>query len=388
VTPKTSYDVAFYLPWMTPLVAADTGQPWPGGAETQVLLLARALAEQGLSVCLIVFDVPGADIPASVDGVDVIVRPPYTAGGNLLGQIREVFRLRKAVRGVDAGVVVTRCAGYHVGLSGIWTKLARRQFVYSSSGLRDFKYEISLTKWRDRVLFHLGIKLADKIVVQTEEQAVLCERRFARKGILIRSLCEPAERSTREPEAFLWVGRVDDNKRPLEFLELARAVPDARFRMVATPAPSAAGSEQLWDAIELADRTLPNFELLPPCPRPELLELIARAVAVVSTSEYEGMPNIFLEGWARGVPALALHYDPDGIITRHGLGGFAGGRRERLIELTRELWETRLARDELAAECRAYVIAHHSPQTVGATWVGALQLATGGLAEPIPVGGD
>jgi hypothetical protein len=158
--------------------------------------------------------------------------------------------------------------------------------------------------------------------------------------------------------------------------------------MVATRAPSADRSEQLWDAIERADRTLPNFELLPPCPRPELLELIARSVAVVSTSEYEGMPNIFLEGWSRGIPALALHYDPDGIISHYGLGGFAGGRRERLVELASGLWEVRLVRDELAAECRAYMLAHHSPASVGATWVGALELTESALAQPIAVGSD
>lgn len=369
------YDVAFYMPWLTARLVADGAgrvQPGLGGAETQVILLSRALADRGLAVCMVVSDLPGVDVPASVEGVDVVVRPT-PQGGTLRARLQEVAAARAAVRAANARVVICRGAGYSVGLVGFWTKLSRRRFVYSSAHVLDFDPKPFLVKRRDRLLFRLGIALTNKVVVQTEEQVELCKQRFRKTPILIRSVCEPAEQSEHEPEAFLWAGRADGIKQPLEYLDLARALPDARFRMVARAAGDS-DSARLWNEIEHAARRLPNLELLPPCPRSELLELMARAVAVVSTSKSEGMPNIFLEGWACGIPALALNHDPDGIITRYQLGGCAQGEHDRLVELARELWNDRAARREFAARCRTYVQTRHSPQTVSTQWAEALRL--------------
>lgn len=367
------YDVGFYVPTFVGILGGNRG-----GAEIQALLVCRALAKYGFAVRLVAASVPGLDSPASDQGVDFLIRPPYLGGGNIRRRFRELATVRRTVREIDARVVITRGSGYHVGLIGLWTKLFRHQFVYTSASLLDFKSR-GLLKRRDRYLFRLGVALADKIVVQTEEQVELCRHRFGRVPILIRSICEPAEQSERNREAFLWVGRVEPIKQPVEYVELARSLPSARFWMVA-PAPDdpwtvgtpVAGSSELWADVEQAARMLPNFELLPSLPRPELLDLIARAVAVVSTSEFEGMPNIFLEGWARGIPALALNHDPDGIISRHCLGGFARGRRDRLVELARDLWDGRTAPSRYAARCRAYVHTDHSPEAVSAAWARVL----------------
>jgi glycosyltransferase involved in cell wall biosynthesis len=89
-------------------------------------------------------------------------------------------------------------------------------------------------------------------------------------------------------------------------VELARRIPEAQFWIIG----SAAGEhpevhEQLQrDALELA-----NLNLLEPRPRAELAALYDRAVAVSNTSDFEGMSNILLEAWARGVPALVYSHD-------------------------------------------------------------------------------
>jgi glycosyltransferase involved in cell wall biosynthesis len=365
------YDVGFYAPSLAWRLAgvADTG-----GAETQLMLITRGLAERGFAVCVVAFAVPGLAVPASDQGVDVVLRPTHLGGGSVIGQVREAAAVFSAVRRIDAGLVVTRCAGFWVGLVGMSSKLSGRRFVYSSASLLDFKSDYGLRKWRDRVLFRLGIGLADEIVVQTEEQVRLCKQRFGRTPILIRSVSEPAEPSGLDAEVFVWTGRVEQNKRPLDFVELARALPEARFRMIA-PKPKKVRDLPLWEQIERAATTLPNFDLVPPLPRTELLELLGRAVAVVSTSKFEGMPNVFLEAWSRGVPALALNHDPDGVITRYELGGFAEGRFDRLVDLAGDLWNGRSSREGYCARCRTYVEANHSPATVSEQWARALDLS-------------
>ena len=54
--------------------------------------------------------------------------------------------------------------------------------------------------------------------------------------VLIRSIAEPASQRDHAPEAFLWIGRLVWYKRPPAFVELARALPEAKFWMVGVPA--------------------------------------------------------------------------------------------------------------------------------------------------------
>jgi glycosyltransferase involved in cell wall biosynthesis len=362
-------DVAFYVPWIGPLLARDHGLS-TGGAETQVFLLSRALTRRGLRVCLLVFEMPGVHIPSTVDGVDVVLRRPYKSHQRLLGKVRETVSIRGALTSVESDVVVTRAAGPHVGLIAFFAR--RKRFVFSSASPLDFDFLRIASKRRDRVLMSIGMRFADEIVVQTEEQFRSCRQRLGRTPVLIRSLCELPNKRDVTPEAFLWIGRYKGYKRPLEYLELARSMPEARFLMVASSTTWTDEASEFKRQIEAAATSLPNLELLHSLPRPELMRLVERAVAVVSTSEFEGMSNVLLEGWARGVPALVFSYDSDGLVERHGLGHVAGGSRQRFVEQARELWTTRFERSEMSARCRAYVEEHHAPERIAEQWEDAL----------------
>jgi glycosyltransferase involved in cell wall biosynthesis len=378
------HDVAFYVPRMGPLLVMEGITP-AGGAETQILLLARALVRRGVRVCLSVFDLPGIAIPRFVDGVEVSIRPPYLARRRL-GKIREVITIFRAIANVDADVVVVRMESPEVGLAALFSRLLGRRFVYSSASLSDFVADPSLApqvdlsrlsrKGRDWKLFQLGVRLADQVVVQTEEQARLSKDQARRPTVIIRSIAEPAPLRESEPEAFLWIGRIVPSKRPEAFVELARSLPEAKFWMIAVPANERADHVELMTALERGAAAAPNLELLAPRPRGELMQLVNGAIAMVSTSDFEGMPNTFLEGWARGVPALALAHDPDGVIERYRLGSFAGGSPGRLATLASSLWNERRDQSDLAERCRQYVLDYHSPEAVSARWLEVLGINT------------
>jgi glycosyltransferase involved in cell wall biosynthesis len=255
-------------------------------------------------------------------------------------------------------------------------KLRRARFYYSSANVIDFEYDQLEPKRHNVRLFHLGVRMADGIIVQTEEQEELCRKHFDRSPSVIRSVAEPAEQRTAEPDAFLWIGRYAPYKRPLDYVELARAVPEARFKMVGVVG-AGAGAEELEQSVSAAAEELANLELVPALPRDELMPLIARAVAIVNTAEYEGMPNIFLEGWARGVPALALFHDPDGVIEREGVGAFASGSSEQMAALARTMWDQRGDQRELASRCREYVHRNHDLESIVDAWAAALGLRLG-----------
>jgi glycosyltransferase involved in cell wall biosynthesis len=358
--PKPSYDVVFYQPTVTPLLGGGA-DPVAGGAETQIVLLAAALARRGLRVCVVAD--PAAGLPTAFRGFDVVARARSLATRPVVGKALEAARIHAALRSVSAPVVVTRVAGVQVGLVGAAAKALGRRFVYSSANIFDFDFDALGFRRRDLALYRLGVRLADEIVVQTEEQARACWARFGRPSALARSIAEPATRSG-DPEALLWVGRLVSYKQPLAFIDLARSVPEASFRLVGVPGPE---SGSLVEDVRRAATGVPNLELLEPRPRAGVLDLIGRSAAVVNTSTYEGMPNIFLEGWARGVPALALAHDPDGVIKRHGLGAFAGGSREALVTAARRLWEER-DHPATGEACRRYVAEHHAEANVVSQW--------------------
>jgi len=158
---------------------------------------------------------------------------------------------------------------------------------------------------------------------------------------------------------------------PLEFLQLAEALPEARFLMIAGET-SETTPDLLRRVRAEADR-LPNVELHPPRPRDQLHEAMALSAAVVTTSRVEGMPNMFLEAWARGVPVLSLHVDPDRRIADGGVGIHAGGSMERLIEGARSLWTDPSLRAEIGERARTFVTGHHGPAAVGDRWAALIR---------------
>jgi glycosyltransferase involved in cell wall biosynthesis len=364
-------EVLFFVPYAGPLVAARAGiadAGATGGAETQLFLIAEALHRRGRRVALAVGSVP-AELPSVVDGIEIVRLPPFGPGG------RNFLRFALATaRGVDADVIVQRAAGSFTGLVGAPARMRGRRFVYSTASDLDFDPDL-LRDGRSIIaprLFRLGVRCANAIVVQTDAQAELCRTRWRRRCTVIRSIAEPAPQRLAELDAFLWIGRMQTNKRPEAVVELADQLPHVRFRMVV----AGSGSEGALDrSVRERAGTLPNLELLGPQRRDALGPMFERAVAILSTSHAEGMPNVLLEGWARGVPALVLSHDPDGLIRRCELGWSAEGSAQRLAELTAAAWDSRNDQAELAARCRAYVAAEHAPDRIAARWDAVLALS-------------
>lgn len=363
---RPEIDVVFHVPSVTSLLTGATVPP-AGGAETQAYLVARELARQGLRVALICYGTAG-QIASEIDGMRVIVRRPSQGARRFIGFLLEVLINLWVTVAVDALVYVQRVPSFHTGVVAAAAKLRRRRFVYSSSGMPDFDFDFPQQpmRARDRKLYRWAITSADDLVAQTEEQVALCRANLGRNPVLIPSIAESAPPRGPQLRVFLWVGRADPVKRPLDFVSLARTVPEARFRMVLAP------NERWADTtaeVERAARSVPNLELVGGLARADLGSLMAEAVAIVSTSEHEGMPNVLLEGWARGVPALVLHHDPDGVIERHGLGGFAHGSLDCLADHARSMWWSRHQQRDIDERCRGYATERHSAAAVGEQWL-------------------
>jgi glycosyltransferase involved in cell wall biosynthesis len=335
-------------------------------------MLAKALARRGLQVAIIAYGT-SAELPTEVEGVSIIARRPYKKVRRLIQRVPEAFRIWRSLFRAPSRTIVYRAAGSELGVVAVFARLARRRLVFSSANVVDFHLgelmsnRRGLVRRADLFMYKLGIRLAGTIVVQTEEQIPLCEAAFGRRPVLIKSIQPLAEPQAQPAEAFLWVGRLVSYKRPLEYIALARALPEAKFWMVGVVEP-ARQDNALLEAVSTQSQELPNLELLPPRPQGELWRLMARAVASVNTADREGMPNALLEAWTRGIPALVLTHDPGGVVEGYGLGGFANGSLDKLVELAREHWAGRNDRASLSQRCRRYIQTHHAPDVIAERW--------------------
>ena len=358
-------DVAIYSPYASQLYEPNAATR--GGAELQTYMLAAGLAERGLKVGHIVLPLKGAG-DSSPAGVDVVERPPFAGQRPKVGKAQEIAAVWRALSCADARVYVFRSGWAAMGIAGLFCVLRRRRLVWASASDLDFSLFFFRGKRADRELFKFGVRRSAAAVVQTGHQARLAEQTFGRlnRVVEIPSFAREAELSAHTPEAFLWTGQLEEFKNPLAYVELARNVPEAKFWMIPRFVEKEAS---LGEQVKRAADELPNLELLEARPYPEAMELVARSVAVVNTSPSEGMPNTFLEAWARGIPALTLQFDPDGRIQADGLGAAAQGSPEQFAQGARELWNGRADRAELSTRVRDHVRATHGVGPVADRWL-------------------
>ena len=229
---RRRFDVLFYTPWIGSILSGSGRTP-PGGAETQILMLAKGLAARGVRTAVIAFGRPD-ELPREVDGVTVLARAPYRRR-RLVGKLAETGIIWRALWSAPSETIVYRGVGLELLILALYARVARRRLVFSSASVVDFDSRKLLAKHRDAVMYELGVRLADTIVVQTEEQVTMCRRTFGRRPALIKSIAPLARQQSAVPEAFLWVGRFVTYKRPLEYVALARAMPEARFWMIGVP---------------------------------------------------------------------------------------------------------------------------------------------------------
>ena len=131
-------------------------------------------------------------------------------------------------------------------------------------------------------------------------------KHYGRDATLIPSCYELTPGSSAgSGDAVLWVGTIHAYKRPELVLELARRLPHRRFVMIGG---SATGEELVagyYEQVRDAARRLPNVEFKGFLPLEEVERCYGRGRVLVNTSFYEGMPNTFLQAWARGIPTVA-----------------------------------------------------------------------------------
>ena len=344
--------ICFVAPHAWPVLSRDSRIAVVGGAEVQQAILARLLAAHGQRVSMICLDF-GQPTRAEVDGVTV--HRGYRMHSGVPG-LRffhpRLSSMWQAMRAADADIYYYRSAALMAGVMVEFCRRHGRRSIYAGASDRDFDSDAGgqLARGRERWLFRRGLRLADRIVAQNEAQRAACLATYGRDAVVIPSCYELSSRPREKPDVVLWVGTLHVNKRPDLLLELAARLPQRRFVMVGG-AP--AGGEAFFGEMKRRAERLPNVEFTGFLPLAQVEPWFDRARVLVNTSTYEGMPNVFLQAWARGVPTVATV--EVGVPGHKAVNGI-----EALQGEVENLLQNSVAHQEASRACRAYFEATHS----------------------------
>jgi glycosyltransferase involved in cell wall biosynthesis len=352
--------VCFVAPYAWPVLSRDPAIKVVGGAEVQQVILARLLARSGYRVSMICCDY-GQPGPVEVDGVTVHKAFKPDAGIPLLRFLHpRLTSVWRAMREVDADVYYQRSSAMWTGIVAAFCRRYGRGSIYAGASDRDFVVGEEQIKFaRDRWIYRRGLAVVDAIVAQNKAQVDTCRQYHGREAVLIQSCYElPASSSSEKRDLVLWVGTIHDQKRPELLLEMARRLPQRRFVMIGGPSPKGERFQAgFYESIRDQAAKLPNVQFTGFLPLSEVEPWFDRARVLVSTSVFEGMPNVFLQAWARGVPIVSS-VDVGVAMNRLYAGTDEAVRHiEKLFDDERE-WS------EASAQALAYFRATHSPERV------------------------
>jgi glycosyltransferase involved in cell wall biosynthesis len=298
--------LCFVAPQAWPVLSADPHLGEVGGAEVQQSILARLLAANGYRVSMICLDY-GQPERALIDGITVHKTCRPDEGVPVLRFLHpRLTALWRALLEVDADVYYTRAAGMLAGVVAEFCRWHGRRSIHAGASDMDFAPDQreQIRYARDRWLYRRGVALADRIVAQNEVQRSSCRATYGRDAVVIPSCYQRPERrdgNLPRKDTVLWVGVIRPGKRPQLLLELARRLPQRRFVMVGGPR---GGDAALFERTRAEAATLPNVEFTGFLPLAEVEPRFDAARLFVNTSDFEGLPNTFLQAWARGVPTL------------------------------------------------------------------------------------
>jgi glycosyltransferase involved in cell wall biosynthesis len=334
-----------------------------GGVERQTTMLATWLSRHGYDVTLLTWD-EGQPDELILDGVRVIKMCRRDDGLPGLRFFHPRWTsLVKALRRSDADIYYQNCAEYVTGQVAWWCRMSKRRFVYSVASDPDCDPRLpAMRTLRERVLYRYGLRHADRVIVQTQNQQRMLRDGFGVASSVLPMPCPgpegaeylPPTAPTPDTARVLWVGRIVPLKRPEWLIALADSLPQITFELVGGPDTDRLFSESIFDQA----RRRRNIVVHGAVSRDRIADLYRQASLMCCTSVYEGFPNTFLEAWSHGVPVIST-IDPDGIIAAREVGGIAHTVEEFVSHIQRLAGDPASWRRN-SENARQYYLQNHS----------------------------
>jgi glycosyltransferase involved in cell wall biosynthesis len=366
--------ICIYSPSSYSLLANKVGLG--GGAEVQMVILAKELVKKGYDVLFISYD-ENINIPEKLDGIRIIKTCSLRAGLPVIRFIYpKLYSLWKTLKYADADVYIKRTASWEHGVIAKYCQWKKKKYIFSASHDRDVvqlsvpihEYENSLKyrliRKRDNLFYRYGLRLTGGIVVQSDFQHNSLKQKMNLESKVIKNFYSPPKnkKSQGEKKYVLWMGSIHSEAKNIEFLyEIAREFPEEKFIVIGrTSRYGEKKSARFHEEFR-------NIKFLGNIPHSEIEQYYRGAKFYLNTSRQEGFPNTFLEAWGNCIPVVSVFVDPDEIICRHQLG-FHSGSLEGAIDQIRILLSDGGLPKRFGKNGKRYVEQFHNVDKIADSW--------------------
>ena len=345
-------------------ILPDCLQEHVGGAELQVAYLAEACKEFFNVAYIYLSERPRT---YEADGVRYLAIPRRSSGATRYRQIGELLQSMRP------SVVYQRVLHPLTGLTGTACRRMGIPFVWACSRDDDVEFHVSRrnalrnrTVWTRAAGFPVGafydllakrsVEKASLVITQTETQQRRLRERWGIPSVVIRNSV-PLRRTQRdgatrkERICVGWVANIKPLKQVDIFMRLAETLKKEQctFEIV--------GFDQ--GGLMKDFHETPNLKYLGGLPVEQIEDYFCRIDILVNTSLYEGFSNTFLQAWSHWVPVVSLNSDPDGIISRFGLGCHSRSFQQ-LVEDVRTLVRSPAERSAMGERGKKYIAEFHN----------------------------
>ncbi len=310
-----------------------------GGAEVQVWTLAKEFVRRGWVVNCIAQSLKGEHGQMEFrDNIQIDWLKPRPLFG-----IVHWFRILRIMNRIAPDVCYQRIPSFLTGIVGYWCKKKKRIFVYAcpedkscrnnfftstlreeiSSGAKNNKcYKkiiLYFSGWLKDKSYLFGLHRTDLILAQNYYQQKQFKNNLCLESTVILSGHEVPDfmsndglsSETKKP-VILYVGILGERKQCDLFVQLAEDCADISCEFLM----AGYGEKTFEIRKQNAEKRIANFRFIGQVTFEESNRLISQAFLVVNCSKSgrEGLPNVFIQSWLRGVPVLSLNTNPDGVL--------------------------------------------------------------------------
>ena len=343
---------------------ANNDQSYVGGAEIQQVGLARELNKRGYDVSFITYGGNNNNFE-KIDGIKIV--QTYDRNKvNKFGFLKKVLVIWKKMVEIDADVYFHRVGT--PGITSLFGMFHRKKIIQLIASDADVTGETIIQKTRiadflGKFARRIDIKLSDIVVSQNSFQKSTLRDKFKVNTIMIRNAFNIPSHSqieiNDELSYVLWIGTIRSVKNPELFLELAKYFPKQNFLMIGGEGEN----PELFNKIKNAANDIQNLEFKGFVSRDKIFDYYKKGLLLVSTSETEGFPNVFLEAWWYSMPVVSLNVDPDGTISRYELG-YHSKSFDKMKDDVKTLLECDGLRQFIGERGRSYVERNHDIKNI------------------------
>ena len=335
-----------------------------GGAEVQLFNVAKYLSQDdNLRISFVTGDWGQKKIEL-FDKVEVIKSVKMKR--NLWNFFIAPLRIFNILNKVNADIYIVSPAGAEVGIVAFFCKIKKKKLIVRTASSMECDWDFIKRKGMIGKMYHYGLKNADAVISQSENNDKLLKDFHNIESIVLRNSFFIKNLSLELKEDYiLWVGKMETNKKPDLFLDLVRKMPNEKFLMIS---PKRNYQEDFADKIISEAKKIKNLTFIERVPYDKIQEYFNKAKIFICTSDYEGFPNVHLQACLGKTPIVTLNINPDNYINKYDVGYYANGDKNILLKKTNELVVNPDKLEIKAKNAYKYVCNKHDIRLIGEEW--------------------